>query len=604
MENQAPSSGFRLKLVHKLVLLLSGIMIVVIMGTTVVLLNNLTRTTNGMLAKTSDLNNQIQQKQGGILQKMQKEQEDQFASISVRQDGAFGNIEKQLAASFGEIMETQGKEAERALRTKAQGMADLIAKMSAISLSTLNFDAMTEYCRAACNDPEILMAIVADKENRPLTSQMRAKDKKLLALLGAINPDKAEEVYRKLKSSPQIITLEREVRNEGNELIGRVALLVHTGALQEQRQRVGADVARIQKQIKTEFDRASKELGSGLKQTQSVVVSGMDTLKTDIQQVAEHSRTELGRQKEVSVQSGIRTGLLVGIISIAASLVLFLLVIMRAMFKPIRRMGAGLSESATTVATATSQLAEVVQSLAQGASEQAASIQETSSALEEMNAMTKKNAANAAQGDSYMQETRHIVAGANKAMGQLSLSMEEISRASEETSKIIKTIDDIAFQTNLLALNAAVEAARAGEAGAGFAVVAGEVRSLALRAADAARNTSALIEGTVVKVKEGSALVKTTSEAFGDVAQSTGRVEKLVAEIATASREQAQGIEQISRSLAEIDAVVQRVAANAEESASACEQMNDQSGQMRGFVGSLVDLVSGRQRSTALQEIP
>lgn len=604
MEKQAPSSGFRLKLVHKLVLLLSGIMIVVIMGTTIVLLNNLSRTTNGMLAKTSDLNNQIQQKQGGILQKMQKEQEGQFANISVRQDGAFGKIEKQLTASFGEIMASQSKEAEKALRTKAQGMTDLIAKMSTIALATLNFDAMTEYCRAACNDSEILMAMVADKDNRPLTSQVRVNDRKLLAMLGTTKTDKAEEVYRKLKASPQIITLEREVRSDGGELMGRVALLAHTGAIKEQRQRISADVARIQTQMKSEFDAASKELGSGLKQTQSVVVSGMDTLKTDIQQVAEHSRTELGRQKEISVQSGIRTGLLVGIISIAASLILFLLVIMRAMFRPIRRMGAGLSESATTVATATSQLAGVIQSLAQGASEQAASIQETSSALEEMNAMTKKNAANAAQGDTYMQETRQIVASANNAMGRLTLSMEEISNASEETSKIVKTIDDIAFQTNLLALNAAVEAARAGEAGAGFAVVADEVRNLALRAAQAAKNTSELIEGTVVKVKEGSALVKTTSEAFGDVAQSTGRVEKLVAEIATASREQAQGIEQISRSLAEIDAVVQRVASNAEESASACEQMNNQSGQMRGFVGSLVDLVSGRQKSTALQDIP
>ena len=172
--------------------------------------------------------------------------------------------------------------------------------------------------------------------------------------------------------------------------------------------------------------------------------------------------------------------------------------------------------------------------------------------------------------------------------------MSDISKASEETSKIIKTIDEIAFQTNLLALNAAVEAARAGEAGAGFAVVADEVRNLAMRAADAAKNTAGLIEDTVSKINHGSEIVTKTNDAFSKVAESSSKVGELVGEIAAASKEQSDGISQVNTAVAEMDKVVQQNAANAEESASASEEMNAQAEQMKGFVNELVTLISGK----------
>jgi methyl-accepting chemotaxis protein len=178
-------------------------------------------------------------------------------------------------------------------------------------------------------------------------------------------------------------------------------------------------------------------------------------------------------------------------------------------------------------------------------------------------------------------------------MEKLTISMKDISEASEETQKIVKTIDEIAFQTNLLALNAAVEAARAGEAGAGFAVVADEVRNLAMRAADAAKNTSGMIEGTVKKIKDGSDLVTTTNEAFTEVATSASKVGELVGEIAAASNEQAQGIEQVNRAVAEMDKVTQQNAANAEESAGASEEMRGQAEQMKDVIAELLVLVSG-----------
>jgi len=169
--------------------------------------------------------------------------------------------------------------------------------------------------------------------------------------------------------------------------------------------------------------------------------------------------------------------------------------------------------------------------------------------------------------------------------------MNEISRASEDTSKIVKSIDEIAFQTNLLALNAAVEAARAGEAGAGFAVVADEVRNLAMRAADAAKNTSNLIEMTVKKVKDGSGLVLKTNEAFVKMASTASNVAQLVAEIAAASKEQSQGIEQVNNAVTEMEKVVQQNAANAEENAAASEEMNAQAIQMQVFVEDLFAIV-------------
>src|SRR5512140_2025943 len=183
--------------------------------------------------------------------------------------------------------------------------------------------------------------------------------------------------------------------------------------------------------------------------------------------------------------------------------------------------------------------------------------------------MTKQNADNAGEANNLMIDAKDVVATANQSMGRLTESMGEITKASEETSKIIKTIDEIAFQTNLLALNAAVEAARAGEAGAGFAVVADEVRNLAMRAADAAKNTANLIEGTVKKVKDGSEVVERTNAEFSQVETSAGKMGELIGEITAASGEQAQGIEQISKAVSEMDKVVQVNAANAEESASA-----------------------------------
>ncbi|CCK79079.1 methyl-accepting chemotaxis protein [Desulfobacula toluolica] len=272
---------------------------------------------------------------------------------------------------------------------------------------------------------------------------------------------------------------------------------------------------------------------------------------------------------------------------------LFAFIITRIITKPLNIVIQGLGEGASQVASASGQVSSTSQSLAEGSSEQAASIEETSSSMEEMSSMTKRNAENAGQADAIMKDSSKVVSAANESMTQLTQSMKEISNASKKTSKIIKTIDEIAFQTNLLALNAAVEAARAGEAGAGFAVVADEVRNLAMRAADAANETSSLIEGTVNKVNNGSRLVSTANEAFCKVTESSGQVAALISEISHASKEQSDGIEQVNSAIGEMDKVIQQNAANAEESASASEELSAQAEHLKEFVADLVSLVTG-----------
>ncbi len=284
---------------------------------------------------------------------------------------------------------------------------------------------------------------------------------------------------------------------------------------------------------------------------------------------------------------------LITLVCVVAGLLMAWL-ITRSVTKPLNRVIDGLTESAGQVTSASGEVSEASQSLAEGASQQAASLEETTASMEQMSSMTKQNADNAGEANTLVRETREIIGRANVSMSDLSHSMRDISSASEETSKIIKTIDEIAFQTNLLALNAAVEAARAGEAGAGFAVVAEEVRNLALRAAQAARNTAGLIEETVKTVQVGSQQVDKTSQEFGEVAKSSQAVGDLVAEITAASQEQSQGIDQISKAIIEMDKVTQLNAASAEESAAAAEEMSAQSEQMKTFVAELITIVGDR----------
>ncbi|MDM8551808.1 methyl-accepting chemotaxis protein [Desulfobacterales bacterium HSG2] len=284
----------------------------------------------------------------------------------------------------------------------------------------------------------------------------------------------------------------------------------------------------------------------------------------------------------------------------AAFLVVLTLVILtsflgRSVTKSLNRVISGLQNASEGIAASSKQVSDASNRLSADTSEQASSLEETSASLEEIDSTVRQNAENANHADRIVSRSAEDVRDANLSMTRLIQSMQEITRAGEETRKIIQLIEKVAFQSNLLALNAAVEAVRAGQAGAGFAVVAEEVRNLALQTADAAKDTATIIESTVRKVEGGSDMVSTVSEIFAGVEADFQKIGKLVGKVASGSNEQARGINQVSGSMSEMDQVVRRNVSGGEELAGTAEEMNAWAEQMDRHVQDMAALV-GRRR--------
>ena len=269
--------------------------------------------------------------------------------------------------------------------------------------------------------------------------------------------------------------------------------------------------------------------------------------------------------------------LIIGMVAVGAALLSVIGVwLVRGVNTSLGKVSHELREGAQLVVDASSQMAVSAQSVSQGASQQAASLEETSASMEEMAAMTRRNADNSHQAATVVADAAHVVETANSSLVDMVSSMTSIRDSSNRVSKIIKTIDEIAFQTNILALNAAVEAARAGEAGMGFAVVADEVRNLAQRSAQAAKDTAALIEEAITSTSEGNRKVEQVAQAFSAITSNVTQIKTLVDEVSTASKQQALGIDQVTQAIRQMERVTQTSAATAEESAAACQQLNAQ----------------------------
>jgi methyl-accepting chemotaxis protein len=291
---------------------------------------------------------------------------------------------------------------------------------------------------------------------------------------------------------------------------------------------------------------------------------------------------------------GILIGLLLAL-SVGAAIGIFL---GRSISSALNKVIGSLTEGSEQVTSASGQVSASSQMMAEGASEQASSLEETSASLEEMSSMTKQNSDNAKQANVMVTDTREAVEKSRSAMNRMCEAIGLIKNSSDQTAKIVKTIDEIAFQTNLLALNAAVEAARAGDAGKGFAVVAEEVRNLAQRSAEAAKNTSSLIEQSQKSADNGVAVSQEVAAILTQIVESVNKLSQLIGEVSSASVEQSKGIEQIGTAVTQMDKLTQANAASAEETASASEELSAQANELNDMVNVLVGIVTGSAGTT------
>jgi methyl-accepting chemotaxis protein len=311
---------------------------------------------------------------------------------------------------------------------------------------------------------------------------------------------------------------------------------------------------------------------------------------------AAHGSAELAAQVASGADQA-SSALMWGGLAVAVLGIALAFLIVRSLNQVVSAIADRLDAGAGQSAAAADQVSTASKSLADGASQQAASLEETSASLEEISSMTKRNAESASQAKQLSNQTRQAAEGGAASMDEMKQAMDAIKASSASIAKIVKTIDEIAFQTNILALNAAVEAARAGEAGAGFAVVADEVRSLAQRSAQSAKETAAKIEDSVSRSDHGVRISAKVAQSFGEIVVKARSVDELVAEIATGSNEQSQGIAQVAVAVSKMDAVTQANAACAEQSAAASAELSAQSEALRDSVDSLGALVGAARAS-------
>ena len=320
----------------------------------------------------------------------------------------------------------------------------------------------------------------------------------------------------------------------------------------------------------------------------AMVDSAGQLYRHGIQNTGQWAARASARRDTAVLTSGCIGGSLIGIF--------LTFVVTRDISRKLGRIARELGGAARHVTEAASHIAGAAQSLSEGASSQAASLQQTSASSEEISSMADRNAENSKSAAEDMMQASAGIEEANLNLRQMVGSMNEINASSGKISKIIKVIDEIAFQTNILALNAAVESARAGEAGAGFGVVAEEVRNLAQRSAQAAKDTAGLIEESVARSNDGKSKLNQVAAAIHVITQQSAKVKTLVHELHRGSQEQAHGVQQIGKAVSQIGHITEQTAATAEESASAAEELSAQSAALNELVERLTALV-GEERS-------
>ena len=331
-----------------------------------------------------------------------------------------------------------------------------------------------------------------------------------------------------------------------------------------------------------------QELSAQRTATGNKVITACRTL----QEAAEAATIRISSESSTNLATA-STVTLIGLVAALIIGTLLAIFLIRSITGPINRVIAGMQAGSDQVASASTQVSSSAQQLAEGSSEQASSLEETAASLEMMSSGAKESAQNANQASTRANDVKSIAEKGQTAMSGLNTAMDKIKTSSDETAKIIKTIDEIAFQTNLLALNAAVEAARAGDAGKGFAVVAEEVRNLAQRSAEAAKGTADLIDGAKENSDLGVQATADVSAILEDIVGGAVDLSTVIGELSATAEEQARSVNEVNTAVGQMDSVTQSNAAGAEESASAAEEMSAQAGEMKSLVQDLIVIVGG-----------
>jgi methyl-accepting chemotaxis protein len=435
------------------------------------------------------------------------------------------------------LIDSQTKSRKTAFQTEFRINTEILGHICGTLIHNYDLDALRETIKPYLNIPHIVAVKAADAQNRPLSAVWKNPE----ILTGKAVPETV--------SLNESLSFHADVYYE-NKKIGNIQLF-YTESL------LNAEIRQIRKVVQKET--------SALKEIVSLQI------------------------KNMTVREALAIVGLVILLIISISVCLKKIAI-----RPVQQIIDALMANAGQFVISSGQISSASQDLAQNSSNQASSLEEIFSSVEDISSMIQQNASNSNHANLLMKEVGLEVEKVNKAMAGLVEAMKAISESSTKTSKIIKTIEGIAFQTNLLALNAAVEAARAGEAGTGFSVVADEVRNLAMHTANALTETTSLIEDTVNKIKDSSDMVSGTDQAFTKVAAVISKTDLLMKEIASASREQVSGINQISQASAKLDKLTQQNAASAQESASSSHQMNFQAEHIKKIVDQLGIVIKGK----------